>query len=181
MQRTELDWARHLSVESGLAPDAIEELPPASAWGATRFEALDRIVWRGVSDPCWKEADLPGLRLGSGGPILARTDEDAVEVWVDSELAVMHGLWRAARLRSDERLRRRLFEAVAWHLEHTGTENATHRPWAVHVFLLEGSVEARLFGEGQLHACRADGGPDACSRWILADAARELSHAAASP
>jgi hypothetical protein len=26
-----------------------------------------------------------------------------------------------------------------------------------------------------VHACLADGGPDPCSRWILADAARELA------
>lgn len=181
MRRTEMEWARHLAGESGRTPDTIEDLPPASAWGASRLEAVDRLVWSRVSGPRWTAADLPGLRLGSPGPISARSDDDAVEVWVDSELAVMHGLWRAARLHGDRRLRSRLFEAVAWHVEHTGAENATHRPWAVHVFLLEGSAEARLFGEGQLHACRADGGPDPCSRWILADAARELSQTLPSP
>jgi hypothetical protein len=181
MQRKELDWARLLAGEGGLAQHEIGDLPPASAWGATRREAVDRLVWTALSTPHWKAEDLSGLRLGADGPVLGRSDDDAIEVWVDSELAVMHGLWRAARLRGDRRLRDRLLEAVSWHVEHTGTENATHRPWAVHVFLLEGSAEARLFGEGQLHACLADGGPDPCSRWILADAARELRHAVASP
>ena len=175
MQRTEMEWARLLAAESGEHGGGVREHPPASAWGASRLDAIDRLVWARLSDPRRLEADLPGLRLGTTGPISSRSDDDAVEVWVDGELAAMHGLWRVARLDANLDLRRRLLEAVAWHVEHTGTENATHRPWAAHVFLLEGSAEARLFAEGQLHACRAEGGPDPCSRWILADAARELT------
>jgi hypothetical protein len=174
MQRTELEWARLLAAESGEHVGGVGEHPPGSAWGASRPDSIDRLVWERLSDPRRVAADLPGLRLGTTGPISSRSDDDAVEVWVDGELAAMHGLWRMARLDAELDLRRRLFEAVAWHVDHTGTENATHRPWAVHVFLLEGSAEARLFAEGQVHACRADGGPDPCSRWILADAAREL-------
>ena len=180
MERTELEWSRLLEAESGLVVAACSERPPDSAWGASRSDAIDRVVWERLRSPRLAMKDLPGLRLDGAGSITDRGDEDAVEVWVDSELAVMHGLWRASRVHGDAALRRRLLEAVAWHVEHTGTENATHRPWAAHVFLLEGSPEARFFAEGQVHACRADGGPDACSRWILADAARELAFSAAS-
>jgi hypothetical protein len=180
VHRTELDWSRLLAAESGLAEAEVDARPPASAWGASRADAIDRAVWAWIENPGPRAADLPGLRLGHAGPLMARGEDDAVEVWVDSELAVMHGLWRASRVQGDEALRKRLFDAVCWHVEHTGTENATHRPWAAHIFLLEGSLEARLFAEGQVHACRADGGPDPCSRWILADAARELGLAARS-
>lgn len=178
MHRQPLDWSRLLASESGLAEAERSDRPPAAAWGASRSDAIDRAVWEWVRKPWCRAEDLSGLRLDRIGAVTERGEEDAVEVWVDSELSVMHGLWRGSRLQGDERLRRRLLEAVAWHVEHTGTENATHRPWATHVFLLEGSPEARFFAEGQVHACRADGGPDACSRWILADAARELDLAA---
>ncbi len=180
MQRTELEWSRLLAAQSGLDSEACSERPPESAWGASRRDAIDRLVWDRVATARVPVGNLSGLRLDRPGSITERGEDDAVEVWVDSELAVMHGLWRASRSQGDAALRRRLLEAVAWHVEHTGTENATHRPWAAHVFLLEGSPEARLFAEGQVHACLADGGPDACSRWILADAARELAFVAAS-
>lgn len=174
-------WSTHLALESGLRIGEVAAEPPVSAWGASRSFAIDRAVWDRLASPSAALEDLPGLRLGAGDALTARGDDDAVEVWIDRELAVMHGLWRAARTRRDLVLRQRLLGAVSWHLEHTGTENATHRPWALHVFLLEGSPEARLFAEGQLHACRADGGPDACSRWILADAAREMAEAEGLP
>jgi hypothetical protein len=65
--------------------------------------------------------------------------------------------------------------AARWHLDNTQPDNATNRPWGLHVFLLEGSAEGRVYAETLLHnatAIRAQVTP--VSAWILADAAAEL-------
>jgi EAL domain-containing protein (putative c-di-GMP-specific phosphodiesterase class I) len=65
---------------------------------------------------------------------------------------------------------------VEWHLEHTQPDNATNRPWALHVFVRAGAPEARLYAETLLHnATASDARHEPLTRWILLDAARELS------
>jgi hypothetical protein len=124
------------------------------------------------------DADLvaTGLDLSSEGPLWSRDDWSAIEVWTEAELCGLHALWRLARTRSSLRVaaRRRLASAIAWHLEHTQPDNATNRPWALHAFLLAGPPEARLYAETLLHNAQAHGSNDPTTRWILADAAREL-------
>jgi hypothetical protein len=156
--------------------------PPASAWGAEVEIATDRMLWALVAVEPAGSIDaigaVPGLRLDSSGPLLDRGPTDAVEVWVDRELAAMHALHRAARIHQRSEWNARLHDAVDWHVEHTGTENATHRPWAAHVFLMRGTPEAEFFASGQVHAVlveHGDAAPDPCTRWILGDAAAELA------
>ncbi len=170
------DWSRHLWAVAAWQGEP-SPMPPASAWGRSEASAVDRMLW---SMPAMApgsaavDLDLPGLRLDDAGPLSEPRGSEAIEVWVDRELSAMHALERWA-LEREDRLSTRLFSAVRWHLEHTGAENSTHRPWALHVFLLERSPEARLYAEGQLHACLAEGGADECSRWILAHASRRLA------
>lgn len=89
-------------------------------------------------------------------------------------------LWRACageRVAIREVLGARAAEAIRWHLEHTQPDNSTNRPWALHAFLLadDGSGDASLYAETLLHNMRAtDARTEPLSRWILADAAREL-------
>jgi len=177
-------WARRLRSaareEASASPD-----PPSSAWGAESSPAVDRRLWQALAAPgpdARSRIDgISGLRWDGVGPLLERGAADAVEVWIDRELAAMHAIHRAGRILDRPEWAERLRRAVDWHLEHTGTENATHRPWSVHLFLLEGSPEAEFFASGQVHAVvveHADGPPDACSSWILRDAARELDLAA---
>ena len=102
-------------------------------------------------------------------------------MWAECELAALHALHRLSRGSADARLRDRVQEAVRWHLEHTQPDNSTNRPWALHVFLLAddavcgGSGDAALYAETLLHNMSAtEARNEPLSRWILADAAREL-------
>jgi hypothetical protein len=84
-------------------------------------------------------------------------------------------------------LQDRASEAIHWHLEHTQPDNSTNRPWALHAFLLAdrpggiGAGDASLYAETLLHNMGAtDARNEPLSRWILADAARELRLATAT-
>jgi hypothetical protein len=121
------------------------------------------------------------------GPLLSPDGYLAIEVWAECELSALHALYRLVRERHPELpadAAARLDAATRWHLEHTQPDNSTNRPWALHVFLLAahgsgaGGVdagEAGLYAETLLHNMTAtDARDEPLSRWILADAAREL-------
>ena len=131
--------------------------------------------------------DLNGMRRdeASVGPMLRPRDDLAIEVWTECELSVMHAAWRVLLDGGGEsdarrRVRSRLEEAVEWHLEHTQPDNATSRPWAIHVFLELGhpDVEAIDYAANMLHAAESarmsGGGDDRLRGWILDDAATAL-------
>lgn len=179
-------WARHLRILSGLDP--VTAWPPESAVRPARSgpggPGGEVDLWRTLADgacPADEAVRRSGIDLAADGPLWASSDWAAIEVWTEAELCGLHGLWRAGRIAGaadparGARLRARLKRAVHWHLEHTQPDNATNRPWAVHVFLLDGSDEARLYGETLVHNAQAQGNEDPASRWILADAAQELS------
>ncbi|MFO0829203.1 MAG: hypothetical protein U0572_13770 [Phycisphaerales bacterium] len=177
-----LRWSRHLESLAGLA--AVDEWPPAGAVRAAHRDPVspggEVLLWRAVQsgDPL---ADS-GIDLAARGPLWRSDAWAAIEVWTEAELCGLHALWRAARLRSDERgpIRNRLSAAIDWHLEHTQPDNATNRPWALHAFLFDPREEGRLYAETLLHNAQAQGLGDDASRWILADAARELRLSAAT-
>jgi hypothetical protein len=109
------------------------------------------------------------------GSLLPRDDYSAIEVWTDADLSAIHALWRLARDHDREDWRGRVESARDWHLEHTQPDNATNRPWALHVFLVGGTPECAQYAETLLHNCMSFGGvPDALSAWILLDAANAL-------
>ena len=131
--------------------------------------------------------DLEGMSPdeASIGPMLRPRDDLAIEVWTECELSVMHAAWRLALdAEGDPEARRRLTarlrRAVEWHLEHTQPDNATSRPWAIHVFLELGhpDVEAIDYAANMLHAAESarmsGGGDDRLRGWILDDAAAAL-------
>lgn len=133
--------------------------------------------------------ELQGLRPDetSIGPMLQPRDDLAIEVWTECELSVMHAAWRVvldgareAEAEARGRLTARLRAAVEWHLEHTQPDNATSRPWAIHVFLELGhpDVEAIDYAANMLHAAESarmsGGGDDRLRGWILDDAASAL-------
>ncbi len=118
--------------------------------------------------------DAPGATSGTGPlwPLLGRTP---IEVWTEQELSGLHALWWLARRRGRDDLARRGAAARDWHLVNTQPDNATNRPWALHVFLLGGTDESRLYAETLLHNCLVGTGrPDPTSAWILLDSARAL-------
>ena len=172
-----LDWVRHLEQAAEMTLP-LDEPIPAGALGRSGVGGLDRDarVWGlGSGAPPWRALVEPG-----SGPLQAWPEDRAIEVWTEEELASLHGLWRIARRTSDASLRGRLLAAARWHLENTQPDNATNRPWGLHVFLMEGSAEGRVYAETLLHnatAVRVRVTP--VSAWILADAAAELRAIAA--
>lgn len=169
-----LDWVRHLEHASGEAVSLDRPLP-VGALGRSGRGAADRdgLAWaltQGTVEQDWSDQVDPGE-----GPLRAWGQERPIEVWTEEELAAIHGLWRLARRNRDSTLQERLRAAARWHLHHTQPDNATHRPWAVHVFLLEGSDEGRVYAETLLHNATAlRVRLETVSAWILGDAAAEL-------
>lgn len=147
------------AVLAGGGPDGV--LWPASLTdaGADAVDTADRLL---AARPGQSLADIAGFR--------------ALEVWTECELSALHALARLVRLRPTPARVARLSELRAWHLEHTQPDNATNRPWALHVFVRSGDPESALYAETLLHNVTASCARfEPLSRWILLDCARELS------
>lgn len=121
------------------------------------------------------------LRLQPTESLLSHAPSTSIEVLTEAELAALHALWTVARLRRREDLVIRCFAAAEWHLHELQPDNATHLPWAIHVFIMLALTRNRADGlldaETRLHnALTGAGGgrPDARSAMILEHAAREL-------
>lgn len=130
-------------------------------------------LWWALADA---SVDVDGLLAEpTDGSLLPQGLYRAIEVWTEADLCGLHALWRLARERDRSDWRRRCEAVRAWHLEHTQPDNATNRPWALHVFLLAGDVDGRMYAETLLHNCMSmSGTPDPLSAMVLLDAAREL-------
>jgi hypothetical protein len=211
-------WSDHLSKLAALGPGDFTDWPPEAALRPARRERgesggvasgvdgevrLWATIRRGAGSSALEAGpgadqrlaaveEALGCALATDGPLWRQGDWDAIEVWTEAELCGLHGLHRFARLRPEwaPAVRSRIARAVAWHLEHTQPDNATNRPWAAHVFLLEGLSGSRgdsgragaatLYAETLVHNAQAQGhggehAIDAVSRWILADAGREIA------
>ena len=142
------------------APKHVPE-PEVALWWALAGEEVDvsRLVPAHGDGPLWPDSRSRGL-----------------EVWTEAELCGLHALWNLARRDGRPDWARRAEQLREWHLENTQPDNATNRPWALHVFLLGGAQEGRLYAETLLHNARVTG-PEPFSAWILLDAARELDAA----
>lgn len=133
------------------------------------------------------------LLRGGEGPLLPGTPvepvgwdgADGIEVWSEAELAAVHALGNLALGRGAEGdlgLAERLDSAARWLMENVQPDNATNRPWAVHVFvdrwLRLGDIDAHLYAQTLLHNCRVGGGRrggvDVFSACLLEDAGRRL-------
>jgi hypothetical protein len=169
-------WIRHLQgvAGPGAMPD-IDGLPPAVLAGG----GPDGVLWPaaliGATDDSVAAADqLLAARPGQSLSDIAGFR--ALEVWTECELSALHALARLVRLRPNPARLARLEELRAWHMEHTQPDNATNRPWALHVFARGGDPESALYAETLLHNVTAsDARHEPLSRWILLDCARELT------
>jgi hypothetical protein len=181
MNRT--DWITHLERLGNPSGEAVPTLPPdrtllAGTRGEQRLWRLCAGETAPDADPTAVIASVLGDRRGS---LLAPDAFLAIEVWAECELAAVHALHRLARELRAPHLLDRAHEAILWHLEHTQPDNSTNRPWALHAFLLadgpvcQGSGDAAFYAETLLHNMSAtEARNEPLSRWILADAAREL-------
>lgn len=144
--------------------------PPGMA-SATAAHDLDALAWR-----AWhRTGELPWDSIRPSGALLEQGLFRTIEVWTESELSLVHLLERGADGPEARRSAERIHDAVGWHLAHTQPDNATNRPWAVHVFALDGRAEASLYAQTLLHNAQAGGAMgDPLVAWILADAAQRL-------
>lgn len=182
-------WIAHLRHVGAPCADPIITL------GAGALDAPFRAAVCGASvdPPADASANVPGeiglwwartqpdvdvdalIAAPTDGSLLPRDDYQAIEVWTDADLSGLHALWWLAAVRERADWRDRLDTARRWHLLHTQPDNATNRPWALHVFLLAPEPESRHYAETLLHNCVAvNGRPDPLSAWILLDAANAL-------
>jgi len=144
--------------------------PPPLARNATPAERL----WHARLD---ETIDVEGIvRTDDTGPLIDRSAVVTIEVWTDAELAALHALSCLAADRNRPAWRDRANAARDWHMEHTQPDNATNRPWALHVFRLADTPESLHYAETLLHNCMAmTGTPDPLSALILLDSADALA------
>jgi len=113
------------------------------------------------------------------GPLFEQDAYQALEVWTESELSGLHALSVVARLRESRSLAARVAACRAWHITNTQPDNATGRPWSLHVFVAAGTPESQHYAETLLHNALT-GSLDTLSAWILVDCARELDRGSMS-
>ena len=197
---TPAEWARHLrSVAEPYAPASGGEGGPPLGAGSLDMPFAMAV---GAAGPGRREGaktpnPLPRGEIGlwwallddsidvdelvaapTEGSLLPQGLFRTIEVWTEADLCGLHALWSLARKRNRPELRRRAEQVRDWHLSNTQPDNATNRPWALHVFLLGGTGECIHYAETLLqNAMILSGRPDPLSAWILIDAAREIGEA----
>lgn len=170
---------------------------PLLAWRARRLghptrDASPQVGAGGIDVRLWMElAQTGGIRPGReddrapNGPFVPMDRVGAmggIEVWTETELGALHALLWGAVLENNKSRLAAVLAHARWHIEHTQPDNATNRPWAIHLFMalaeLDDSAEARMYAQTLAHNCRvALGVPDVISAQILFDAADALGAA----
>lgn len=121
------------------------------------------------------------------GPLFPRLHNQAIEMWTEAELSGLHALsWHARR---DPSLAARCDSAARWLIAELQPDNATNRPWAIHVFAelslredIDGALraEASMYAQTLLHNCQVGGQVsgtlDRFTACILLDAADALDN-----
>lgn len=151
--------------------------------GHSAESSPDALLWRSLTDPTIDA--ISALQPGVDGPLLTWDRPPSIEVWTEAELAALHALWWVSIVRTDAALRDRCLAAAEWHVENLQPDNATNRPWAVHVFVELSIAEehadvaggAEVHAQTLLHNCQVGAGTgvvDLVSAHILMDAAEAL-------
>ncbi len=142
--------------------------------------ALDDILWSAVASGSPGGFSIPQVADPSRPAAMVPFDDAvAIEVWTERDLSAMHALSRLMERAGAPGVVARLEAAVRWHIEFTQPDNATGRPWALHLFVRRWvdacDAEARLYAETLLHNCQMlAGAPDPLSGEILRDSADAL-------
>ncbi|MBI1189833.1 MAG: hypothetical protein GC200_04020 [Tepidisphaera sp.] len=150
------------AVPAGLPP-----LPPADAARQPWLTWWHALAAAELIEPCYEQPT---------GPLYPSLHHEAIETWTEGELCGLHALaWLALGSTADQA---RLRAAAQWLIENIQPDNATGRPWGVHVFawLGQDDPEADLYAQTLLHnALAGRTEPDVLSAFILWDAANWLS------
>lgn len=161
-------------------------LPARPAVPSVGAAGVDVRLWRALAESGAVDAEAAvTARQEEPGPLLAPSlvgPMGGIEVWTETELGALHAMSWGAILAADRDEYTRVLGIARWHIEHTQPDNATNRPWAIHLFMLLGeadaSPEARLYAQTLAHNCRvAMGVPDAVSAQILFDGADAIGAA----
>jgi len=166
-----------LSYALGLVDDASAEVIRAPD-PLPRATGPEIGLWWALADP---EVEVePLIQAATKGSLLPQDRYAAIEVWTDAELSALHALWNLAHTRRCERWRKRVEVVRGWHLDNIQPDNATLRPWALHVFLLGESAECIAYAETLLHnALAMTGKPTLLGAALLMDAACQIELALA--
>lgn len=193
-RRAEIWGARagHGPASPAFAPMSVE--PWFRAWRGGAVPAPPRSdsapdvrLWWALVEPTAPVPDQ--LASPDRSPIAPRDSYRTIEAWTEADLASIHALWWLGRKRARAEWVSRSLDAAAWHTEHIQPDNATNRPWAIHVFLdlwrTRSLIEGRLHAETMLHnadagAGTAATGPGRLIADIAADAANALDEMLAS-
>jgi hypothetical protein len=140
-------------------------------WAALTDSAID-------VDALLSDAASTPRGAADRGALLPQGLYRTIEVWTETELASLHALSRLGRVRSRADWTALALATAHWHVEHLQPDNATNRPWAVHLFAtlaVQGDADAEAYAQTLVHNCHiARGKPDALSAHIIADAADAL-------
>ena len=156
------------------------DLPrPEANWNSVRFP--DARLWWSVLDPAFLNEDC---FAGSGGPLWPHLVDEGIEAWTLVELRGLHALWWIGTKHRMPELWARALDAASWHIAEMQPDNATNRPWGVHVFLRHaaehGSThtpsDGEMFAQTLLHNALITGGGKAetVSAAILLDASQAM-------
>lgn len=116
-------------------------------------------------------------------PLFPHLHHLAIELWTESELSGLHALSHFAATSQNPAIPARMRSAAAWLLDNIQPDNATQRPWAIHVFLLMANdthlshtvrSNAQMYADTLLHNAMIPMGPqvpDIFSACILLDSA----------
>ncbi|QOJ00631.1 MAG: hypothetical protein HRU70_09065 [Phycisphaeraceae bacterium] len=176
------EWGHRRAIDTPLTA-SIVNLDPADLGFAPA--SLAERLWNALPDPQRATSDLHRL-AASSGPLLGHLNPAAIEPDTAEELASLHALWSIAHTPSlapslppRDTLRHRVELAARWLLDHIQPDNATHDPWAAHVFLALAPhlPDAALYADTLLHNARVGSGlPSRRAAAILLHAARSLNH-----
>lgn len=173
-----LTWRRreNLAHSSGAMNGSASGAPP-----------LDVILWSALAGaPADIDSELARCRAAARvgpdeGALIPQGLHKTIEVWTETELSALHALSRLSVMRRRADWSTLALDAARWHVGNLQPDNATNRPWAIHLFAtlaLQGSFEAGLLAESLLHSCRVTlGRVDALSAQILLDAAEAIDQA----
>jgi len=187
-------WAHHLDACAGSSlHEGFATHKPFQNWRARAISPLAASPFDNIDDRFWacasglrtgesrsqRDASLDELDLDAHGPLSPQASTKTIEVWTESELAALQALGWIAHIQERRELFRKALSTCRWHIEQTQPDNATNRPWGIHLFVVmsefEGSDDARLYAETLLHNCIVTHAiPDALSADILRDAAEAL-------
>ncbi len=136
-------------------PQSPTAVPPTDPTGEVA-------LWWAILDPAI-DVDR-ALAAPTEGSLLPQGLYRTIEVWTEADLCGLHALWRLWRTHGRDAWQRRIHTVRDWHLENTQPDNATNRPWALHVFLAAGTPEAEHYAATLLHnALAVHGRPEPLS------------------